>query len=81
MYVASVISHSNSDIAHFGEVKGRIILVVVRSDPANPYTGRLLPSKDPHRIVILKIEKGNKEKITVTGRHLSETSRRSNWII
>lgn len=56
MYVAFVISHSNSDTAHFGKVKVWIILVVVRSDPANPNTRRLLPSKDPHRIVILKIE-------------------------
>lgn len=60
MYVAFVISHSNSDSADFGEVKGWIILVVIRSDPANPHTRRLLPSKDPHRIVILKIEKEKK---------------------
>lgn len=75
MYVAFVISHSNSDRAHFGEVKGWIILVVVRSDPANPHTRRLLSSENPYRIVILKIEKENK---TVTKRHLSGTSRSSN---
>lgn len=56
MYVAFVISYSNCDTTHFGEVKVWIILVVVRSDPANPNTRRLLPSKDPHRIVILKIK-------------------------
>lgn len=54
IYVAFVISHSHSNAAHFGEVKGLIVLMVVRSDPANPHTRRFLPSKDPHRIVILK---------------------------
>lgn len=54
IYVAFVISHSHSDTAHFGEVKGLIVLMVVRSDPANPNTRGLLPGKDPHRIVILK---------------------------
>lgn len=54
VYVALVVAHSNSDIAHFGEVKGRIVLVVVRSDPADPHTRGLLASKDPHRVVILK---------------------------
>lgn len=55
MYVAFVVAHSNSDTADFGEVKVRIVLVVVRGDPADPDTGGLLPSKDPHRIIILKI--------------------------
>lgn len=55
MNVAFVIAHSNSDAADFGEVKVRIVLVVVRGDPADPNTGGLLPSKDPHRIIILKI--------------------------
>lgn len=59
MYVAFVISHSDSDTAHLGEVKAWIIQVVVRSDPANPHTRRLLPSKDPHRIIILKIKREN----------------------
>lgn len=62
MYVSFVIAHSNGDIAYFGEVKGWIILVVVRSDPANPHPRGLLPSKDPHRIVILKTEQINKEE-------------------
>lgn len=57
VYVAFVISHRNGDTAHFGEVKVWIILVVVRSDPANPNTRRLLPSENPHRIIILN-EKG-----------------------
>ena len=48
MYVASVISHGERDTAHFGEVKVRIVLVVVRGDPANPHTGGLLPGEDPH---------------------------------
>lgn len=54
MYVAFVISHCDSDTANLGEVKVLIIHVVIRSDPANPNTRRLLPSKDPHRVVILK---------------------------
>lgn len=54
IYVAFVISHSHSNAAHFGEVKGLIVLMVVRSDPANPHTRGFLPGKDPHRIVILK---------------------------
>lgn len=55
IYVAFVISHSHSNAAHFGEVKGLIVLMVVRSDPAYPNTRRFLPGKDPHRIVILKV--------------------------
>lgn len=55
MYVAFVVAHSYSDTADFGEVKVRIVLVVVRGDPTHPDTGGLLPSKDPHRIIILKI--------------------------
>lgn len=55
IYVAFVISHSHSYAAHFGEVKGLIVLMVVRSDPAYPNTRGFLPSKDPHRIVILKV--------------------------
>lgn len=53
--VAFVISHCHSNAAHFGEVKGLIVLMVVRSDPAYPNTRRFLPGKDPHRIVILQI--------------------------
>lgn len=60
MNVAFVIAHSNSHTTDFGEVKVRIVLVVVRGDPAHPDTGGLLPSKDPHRIIILKIN----EKVT-----------------
>ena len=73
MYVAFVISNSNSDTAHFGEVKRWIKLMEVRSDPANPHTRRLLPSKDPHRIVILKIakkEKGGRMKEDISVKHL-----------
>lgn len=62
MYVAFVVSHSDGDAAHFGEIKCWIILVVVRSDPADPHTRRLLPGKDPHRIEILKIEIKHKEE-------------------
>ena len=75
MYVAFVISNSNSDTAHLGEVKAWIILVIVRGDPADPHTRGLLPSKDPHRIVILKIKRENE---TITRRHLSEISRKRN---
>lgn len=60
MYVSSVISHCDSDTADLGEVKVLIIHVVIRSDPANPNTRRLLPSKDPYRVVILKT--GGKKK-------------------
>lgn len=62
MYVASVISHCDSDTADLGEVKVLIIHVVIRSDPANPNTRRLLPSKDPHRVVILKTGWGGGKK-------------------
>lgn len=54
MYVASVVSHSDGDTANFGEVKVLIVHVVVRSDPANPHTRRLLPGEDPHRVIILR---------------------------
>lgn len=54
IYVAFVISHSHSNTANFGEVKGLIILMVVRGDPANPNTRGLLAGKDPQGVVILK---------------------------
>lgn len=61
IYVAFVISHSHSHAAHFGEVKGLIVLMVVRSDPADPNTRGFLPGKDPHGIVILKAYREGKE--------------------
>lgn len=63
IYVAFVISHSHSNAAHFGEVKGRIVLMVVRSDPAYPNTRGFLPGKDPHRIVILKAYRDRRENV------------------
>lgn len=36
--------------------------MVVGSDPANPNTRGLLASKDPHRIVILKMDLANTEE-------------------
>ena len=46
--VALVVAHGDSDIAHFVEVKVKVVLVVVGGDPAHPHTARLLPRKDPY---------------------------------
>lgn len=54
VYIAFVVPHSDSDVPYFGEIECWIKLVVVGGNPTYPHTGWLLPSKDPHRIVVLE---------------------------
>lgn len=56
MYVAFIITYCDCHVSHFAEIKMRIILVIVGCDPSNPHTTELLPSKNPHRIIILEKE-------------------------
>lgn len=62
--VALVVAHSDSDIAHFVEVKMKVVLVVVRGHPAHPHTTGLLPREDPYRVVVLR-DDGRREGHTV----------------
>lgn len=48
MNVASVITNSDCYISHFIHVKMKVILMIVRCDPAHPHTTGLLPRKHSH---------------------------------
>lgn len=61
MNVAFIIAYSDGHISHFAEVKMRVVLVIVRCDPAHPDTTGLLPRKHSHRIKVL-VKKGNKQQ-------------------
>lgn len=56
MNVAFIIAYSDCHVSHFAEVKMKVVLMIVRGDPTHPDTPRLLPRKDPHRIIILEKE-------------------------
>lgn len=56
MNVAFIIAYSDRHVSYFAEVKMKVILMIVRGDPTHPDTTRLLPRKDPHRIIILERE-------------------------
>lgn len=58
MDVAFIVTNSDSDISYFAEIKVKIILMIVRSDPAHPHTSWFLTCEDPHRVVILENEDG-----------------------
>lgn len=53
MYVAFIIANSDCYISHFVYVKMRVILMIVRRDPAYPDATGLLARKHSHRIVVL----------------------------
>lgn len=58
MNVSFIVTNSDSDISHFAEVKVKIILMIVRSDPAYPHTPWFLTCEDPHRVIILENKDG-----------------------
>lgn len=53
MYVAFIITNSNCYISHFVYVKMRVVLMIIRGDPAHPDATGLLPRKHSHRVVVL----------------------------
>lgn len=61
MNVAFIITYSDCYISHFANVKMRVILVIVRCDPAHPHATGLLPRKHSHRIIVLVKESGGWE--------------------
>lgn len=67
MYVAFIITYSDCYISHFAEVKMRVILVIVRCDPAHPHATRLLARKHSHRIIVLVKEGCGRERNISTG--------------
>lgn len=58
MDVAFIIAHSDCYIPHFVHVKMKVVLVIIRCDPAHPHATRLLARKHSHRIVVLVKEEG-----------------------
>ena len=57
--VAFIITYSDCNISHFADIKMRVVLVIVRCDPAHPHATGLLSRKHSHRVVILVKEKGS----------------------
>lgn len=53
MYVAFIITNSDCYISHFVYVKMRVVLMIIRGDPAHPNATGLLTRKHSHRIVVL----------------------------
>lgn len=53
MDVAFVIANSDCYISHFVYVKMKVILMIIRGDPAHPDATGLLARKHSHRIVVL----------------------------
>lgn len=53
MYVAFIIANGDCYIPHFVYVKMRVVLMIIRGDPANPDATGLLTRKHSHRIVVL----------------------------
>lgn len=57
MNVSFIVTYGDCDVSHFVEVKVRVVLVIVRCDPACPHTAGLLARKHSHRVVVLEGEK------------------------
>lgn len=53
MYVAFIITNSDCYVPHFVHVKMKVVLMIIRGDPAHPDATGLLTRKHSHRIVVL----------------------------
>lgn len=53
MNVAFIVTYSDCYISHFADIKMKVILVIIRRDPAHPDATKLLSSKHSHRIIVL----------------------------
>ena len=73
MNVASNVTYSDCYIPHFVHVEMRVILVIVRCDPAHPYATWLLTRKHSQRIIVLVKEAGGKINISAfSGEHVTK---------
>lgn len=66
MNVAFVISDSDRHVSHFADVKMKVVLVIVRCDPAHPHATGLLSRKHSHRIIVLVKEEGGGGGINIS---------------
>lgn len=53
MYVAFIVANGDRYISHFVDVKMRVVLMIIRGDPADPDAAGLLTRKHSDRIVVL----------------------------
>lgn len=53
------ITQGYCDCTVFAQVEVIAIVVVIRRNPSDPHASRVLASKDPYRVVILKGQMGN----------------------
>lgn len=58
MNIAFVIPYGDCYISHFADVKMKVILVIIRGDPAHPDAAKLLSREHAHRVIILVEEDG-----------------------
>lgn len=50
----SLVTQGYGDCSVFTEAEVVAIVMVVGGNPSNPHASRVLTSKDPHRVVVLK---------------------------
>lgn len=50
----SLVSQGHGDCPVFTEVEVVAIVMIVGGNPSNPHASRVLTSKDPYRVVVLK---------------------------
>lgn len=70
MDVALFIPHGHCHHPDLAEIKVHVVLMVVRGDPAHPHAARLLASEDPHRVIVLKRQRGPRVSQEDMGRAL-----------
>lgn len=50
----SLVTQGHGDCSVFTEVEVVAIVMIVGGNPSNPHASRVLTSKDPYRVVVLK---------------------------
>lgn len=59
MNSAAFVTQGYCDCPVFAQAEVVAIVVVIRRNPSDPHASRVLTSKDPHRVVVLKGQMGN----------------------
>lgn len=59
MNSSAFITQGYCDCPVFAQVEVVAIVVVIRRNPSDPHASRVLTSKDPYRVVVLKGQMGN----------------------
>ena len=67
MNSAAFVTQGYCDCAVFAQVEVVAIVVVIRCNPSDPHASRVLTSKDPYRVVVLKGQMGNLVKPVALG--------------